>query len=161
MITHIRWSQLFLPLHSGFLKVGRLYVVMDQCRPADTDVWVHTHSHIHQERERKRGLQFLMAASCRCRKFPLISSSPRPHILPPLFPCFRSNSGDSEKQSWRSEGRLEHSQPLLPAVPLGCRPMVRSPAFRTFTRRLCTVPVGKGVGRGWAGVGRPGLAPWS
>lgn len=42
-------------MHSGFLKVGRLYVVMYQYRPADTDVWVqthtHTHSHIRKERE--------------------------------------------------------------------------------------------------------------
>lgn len=132
---------------------------MYQYRPADTDVWVqthtHTHSHIRKERE-VCSFSWLRAAAAENSP-----SSPRPHILPPLFPCFRSNSGDSEKQSWRSEGRLEHSQPLLPAVPLGCRPMVRSPAFRTFTRRLCTVPVGKGVGRGWAGVGRPGLAPWS
>ena len=88
-------------------------------------VWVckHTHALARTERERERGLQFLMAVS-RCRKFPLISSSPRPHILPPLFPCFfffRSNSDDSEKQSWQVEASLEYVRPF--AVSSGRPPL--------------------------------------
>lgn len=84
------------------------------------------------------------------QKFPHISSSPRPHILPPLFPCFPHNSGNSEKQAARKNSR-EYGRAFVP-VPRGCSPLVRS-AARLLTG-LCAVPVVK------EGVGLAGIAPW-
>lgn len=63
------------------------------------------HTRTDRESEKESDLQFLMAASL-CRKFPLISSSPRPHILPALFPCFPSHPGDSGETGgqWKPSG---------------------------------------------------------
>lgn len=96
---------------------------------------------------RERGLQFLMAVSCCCRKFPLISSSPRPHILPPLFPCFRGNSDDSEKHNWRVKTAVEYVRAL--AVSRWSPPSVADrwyglPLSARSLTVLCAVPVAKG-----------------
>ena len=86
-------------------------------------VWVckHTHALARTERERERGLQFLMAVS-RCRKFPLISSSPRPHILPPLFPCFfffeaTRMTARNRAGKWRRAWNTFDRSPSLPVAP--------------------------------------------
>lgn len=100
--------------------------------------------------EREKGLQFLMAASL-CRKFPLISSSPRPHILPPLFPCFPSNSGDSGKQAV-SENPADYGP--LPAAPPP-RVLTVGTVCSAFAHRLV-----RGAGSEKGGVGLAGIAPW-
>lgn len=91
-----------------------------------------------------RGLQFLMAVCCCCccRKFPLVCFAPRPHILPPLFQCFRSKlSVTASKRAGRAERRrlknpfFPSSSSSWPAFPLHCRPLVRSAASRAFTHR--------------------------
>lgn len=119
-------------------------IITAHCDGSCLSVWVCSQHTRMAGGEREKGLQFLMAASL-CRKFPLISSSPRPHILPPLFPCFPSNSGDSGNPP-------EHGRAFLPVLPRGCWPLVRS-AARSLTV-LCAVPVVK------RGVGLAGLAPW-
>lgn len=93
--------------------------------------------HTRRKREREREVCSLS----QLQKFPLISRTPRPHILPPLFLCFRCNSNDSEKHGQQVKG-ARHRLPFLPvAPPLGRWPLVRSPAVRALARRVCAVPV--------------------
>lgn len=86
-------------------------------RETQMSVWVYKRTHAEREGKGRggRGLQFLMAVSCCrcccCRKFPLVSSAPRPHILPPLFQCFRSKLPVTARNR---AGRAERRRSKLP-----------------------------------------------
>lgn len=111
----------------------------------------------HTQRERERS-----AVSHGCELLQKISPhlllSPPPHlasIIPVFSKQLRWQQPRNIAGKWRQAGISSTGSRFFPSPPSVCWPVVRSPAIRTSTHRLCTVPVAK---RG--GVGRPGLAPW-
>lgn len=140
---------------------------------ADTDVclgFVSTHTRIHTRthgerqggRERERS-----AVSHGCEPLQKISPhlllSPPPHlasIIPVFFFEATRMTAKNRAGKWRRAWNTFDRSPSHPVVPpfVACWPLVRSRATRTFTHRLCTVPVAI-EGRG--GGGRRSGGGWS
>lgn len=111
-------------------------------------VWVCTHTEEERESEREVcSFSWLRAAA---ENFPSSPPLPAPTSLPPLFPCFRSNSGDSEEHSWQAKAALNRVD-RLPFLPVAAPPP-RLLALGTVSCCLHVhIPFVHGAGRGEGG----------